>query len=319
MFDLDYTIAAMKFIRIVPLALGGLSLAFASLGNLLHTLPHGDVLRCICGLISTVILVVFVIKVILDFPKVREELKTPVPLSVLPTSTMALMLLCVYVRPFLGMFAFVVWSIAVIVHILIIMLFFKRFILGFRLDTVFPTWFIIAVGIGAVCVTAPAMNAIFIGQAAFYFGFTLYFAALTTIIIRMKRIKVFPEHLRPTIAIFTAPMSLLFVGYFNSFVQQGQLNEKLVFFMMAIVSVSYVYVTIKMFSLLRLQFYPTYTTFTFPYVISATGFRLGDGFLAERGLHFLAPVAQISMWIAIAVVVYVAVRYAIFFRISLKS
>ena len=309
----------MKSIRSVPLAISGLSLAFASLGNLLLSLPCGEVIRYICGFISAAILVVFTLRIILDFPKVQEELKTPVPLSVLPTVTMALMLLCVYIRPYLEVFAIVVWSAAVIMHISIILLFFKRFILGFKLENVFPSWIIIGVGIGAVCVTAPAMGAVLIGQITFYIGFILYFAALALIIYRVIVIGRIPDPVRPTIAIFTAPMSLLIVGYCNSFMNQGRLNETLVFVMMAIASASYVYVTIMMFSLLRLKFYPTYAAFTFPYVISATAFRIGAGFLAERGLFFLYPVAQVSMWIAVVVVIYVIVRYIIFFQMALKS
>ncbi|MCL2193840.1 MAG: hypothetical protein FWB78_10655 [Treponema sp.] len=70
----------------------------------------------------------------------------------------------------------------------------------------------------------------------------------------------------------------------------------------------------RRFSLLRLKFYPTYASFSFPYVASATAFGVGASFLAERGFHFLAPVATTTMWIAVAVVAYVLVRYVIFFR-----
>jgi exfoliative toxin A/B len=296
------------------MAMSGLSLGLASLGNLLLPLSHGELFRYICGILSLAILVLFALKIILDFPHASEELKTPVPLSVLPTATMTLMLLSTYIMPYLEALAIYIWYAAVITHLFIMVLFFKRFILGFKLNTVFPSWFVAFVGIVVASVTAPAIGNALIGQIAFYIGFVLYFAALMLIICRMVKVKIFPEPARPTIAIFTAPMSLLIVGYFSSFVQQGQLNEALVYVMLSIAAISYVFVTIKMISLLRIKFYPTYAAFTFPYVISATAFRLGAAFLAERGFNFFTPIAQISLWIAVVLVLYVFLHYIRFFR-----
>ena len=48
----------MKFIRSVPMATGGLSLALAALGNLLLPLPHGSVIRYICGGLSLIMLII---------------------------------------------------------------------------------------------------------------------------------------------------------------------------------------------------------------------------------------------------------------------
>ena len=303
----------MKFIKSVPMALCGLSLALAALGNLL--LPFGANIRYLCGILSGIILTIFVLKVFLDFPLANEELKTPIPLSVLPTATMALMLLSAYLKPFIGNVAVWLWYAAIAVHVFIMLLFFKRFVLSFKIGTVFPSWFILFVGIVAASVTAPAMNARPFGQAIFYVGFTLYFVALILVISRLIKAKGLPEPARPTIAIFTAPMSLCIVGYFSSFEQK---SAPLVYTMLAIAVISYIYVTVTMFSLLRIKFYPTYAAFTFPYVISALAFRLGNGFLVERGLTFFGPVAQISLWLAVAIVLYVLVRYMMYFRFWLK-
>ena len=304
----------MKFVRAVPMAICGLSLGLAAPGNLL--LPFGANVRYICGILSAIVLVVFALKVFLDSPHALSELKTPVPLSVLPTSTMALMLLCTYIRPFAGDVAMYLWYAAAITHVFIMLLFFKRFLIGFKVGAVYPSWFIAFVGIVVVSVTAPAMNAHPIGQAAFYAGFALYFVALALVLYKMsKRIFVL-EPLQLTTAIFTAPMSLCIVGYFSSFQER---NETLVYAMPGIAIISYLYVTVKMLStLLWKGFYPTYPAFTFPYVISALAFRLCNGFLVERGITFFAPVAQISMWIAVILVAYVFLHYIRFFRYVLS-
>jgi len=293
--------------------LSGLALGVAALGNLL--LPYGQVLRYTCGILSAAILTIFILKIIFDFPHVREELKTPVVLSTLPTSTMALMLLCTYLLPFIGIIAVFIWSAAVITHLCLMWLFFKRFVYNFSLKNVFPGWFVSFVGIVTVCVSAPVMGAVEIGKIAFYIGFPLYFVTLTLIIIRLIKVKEFPESARPTFVIFTAPMSLCIAGYFSSFENQ---NEILVYSMLVIAVASYIFVTIKMISLLRLKFYPTYSAFTFPYVISATAFRLAASFLEERGVYFFTYFANISLCIAILLVIYVLLRYILYFYRQLK-
>ena len=308
-----------KFVKTIPMATCGLSLALAALGNLLLSLPGGQAIRYICGALSFTVLVIFSIKLLLDRQHAKEELKTPVPLSVLPTATMVVMLLSTYIRPYAGYLAAGIWYAALVLHICIVLVFIKRFVFGFKLEAVFPSWFVVGVGIVVSSVTAPAMEAVIIGQIAFYTGFVLYFTVLLFVILRMNKVRVFPEPARMTIAIFTAPMSLLTVGYFSSFVSQGQVNEVLVYIMLAISAVSYIYVSIMMFSLLKIKFYPTYSAFTFPYVISATAFRLGAGFLVARHeLYFLLTIADIAMWIAVLVVLYVIQHYIRYFRFWLK-
>lgn len=300
----------IKFFRSVPLALSGLSLAFAALGNLLR--PYGEEFRYACGIISAIILIIFVLKIVLDFPHAREEWKTSVSLSTLSTSTMALMLLCTYIKPIIGIGAIFLWYISVIAHVFIMLLFIKRFVIRLNFNNVYPSWFIAFVGIVTVSVTAPDMGLHSVGQYAFYTGFLLYFVALAFILIKVKKRIYVSEPIYMTSAIFAAPMSLCIVGYFSSFEQQ---NEILVYFMLGTAIISYIFVSYIMIAkLLQAKFYPTYSAFTFPYVISAIAFRIGTVFLAERGIYFFAPFAYITKWIAIAVVLYVLVRYIMFFR-----
>ncbi|MDR0526952.1 MAG: TDT family transporter [Spirochaetaceae bacterium] len=307
----------MKFIKSIPMAICGLSLAIAALGNLLAQ-NNQPSLRILCGVLSAIVLIIFLLKLVFHFPHAGAELKTPIPLSVLPTSTMALMLLCVYIKDYLNeSIALVLWYAAIALHIFIMLLFFKRFIIGFKLGTVFPSWFITFVGIVAVSVSAPAMNARPIGQIAFYIGFAFYFIALILVVLRMLKIKAFPEPARPTIAIYTAPMSLCIVGYFQSFTQE-QRNPALIYIMLAIALISYLYVTVMMIFLLKIKFYPTYAAFTFPYVISALAFRAGNNFLFAQDCDFFALLTPVSFWIAIAAVLFVIAHYIRYFRFWLK-
>ena len=297
----------MKFLKNLPMATGGFSAAFAALGNLL--LPYGEVVRYICGVLSAAVLFVFIAKLFFDRDNVANELKNPAVLSVFPTTTIAIILLCAYAKPFLGMVAVYIWYMAVAAHLFIMALFVKLFVIDFRLQNVLPSWFIVSAGIVAASVSSPIMNTQTLGQILFYLGLFLSIAMAVVVIYRMMKIPL-PEPLRPVTAIFTAPAGLLIVGYFSAFEFKSDL---LIYIMLIIAVIGYIYVCVSMFSLLKLKFYPTYVAFTFPFVISAAAFRAANAFLIESGHYFFRFVPMVTMWVAIFLVVYASVRYIVFF------
>lgn len=311
----------MKFVKAIPMAIVSIALALAALGNLLLASfgPYWATTRYILGVAAFVVLLVYLIKIIFHFPHAREEFKTPIPLSVLPTATMALMLLSAHIRPYLPGFALGMWYASVGLHLLIMLFFIIRFVPKFKLGTVFPSWFIVAAGIITTSVTAPAMSAQPLGQVAFYVGVGLYVITLIAVVARMANKNLnWPEPARHTIAIFTAPMSLAIVGYFSSFAPYER-SDVVVFALIGAALVSYLYVTLMMvFKLLPIKFYPTYAAFTFPYVISALAFRLANGFLTYNGIYFFTPMVYISLYIAIIVVAFVILHYIRYFKFWVK-
>ena len=304
----------MSFIRKVPMPVSGIALAVASLGNLLIT-PFGETVRLICGIVATIFICLFFLKVICDFKTVKEELKTPVILSVLPTSTMAVMVLCTYIKPHADTFALGLWYLALIVHIFIMLLFAKRFLIGFELKNVFPTWFVACAGIVVASVTSANMGTTHIGQIIFYIGFVFYIIVFPVVTYRIAKIEI-PEPARPTIAIFTAPMNLALVGYFSAFDTH---NAMLIYIMLTISVVLYILTSIKVATLLHTKFFPSFAAFTFPYVISATAFSLANDFLIEQGFNFFAFAPVVSKSIAIFMVLFVIIRYVMFFASIIKS
>lgn len=303
----------MKFIKNIPLAISGISLSFAALGNLLFSYGHN--IRNVCGLLSVISLLLFFFKITFHTNTVKEELKNPIVLSILPTSTMALMLLSTYLKPYTN-FAVYIWYGAIFAHVLIMLLFFKRFIIGFKLENVFPSWFVVSVGIVVASVTSLAMNKLWVGQVLFYLGLGLYILVLAIVVYRLNKLKELPEPARPTIAIFTAPMSLCLAGYLSAF---KQLNPIMIYIMLTVAIINYLYVSVNMVSLLKLKFYPTYAAFTFPYVISAIAFKLSNKFFMDNGSSFLKPLVHISEILAIIILAYVSIRYLVFFSKTISS
>ena len=304
----------MKFIKKVPMAISGLALAIAALGNLL--LPYGEGIRYFCGILSSIVLCFFILKLIFDTKGVWEDLKNPAIHCVTPTFTMVLMILCSYVQPYLGNMVVYLWLGALFLQVLIILLFIKRHIFDFKLQNVFPGWFVSGVGIVVASVTGPVMGMRALGQVIFWIGFSIYFALLPVFIYRMIKIRPLPEPVRPQLAILIAPMSLCTVGYFSAFEQN---NALLVFFMQGLLIITYLYVLANMTSLLRLPFSPAYVAYTFPFVIGATAFSVFNRFLVNEGYYFFSIVPGITLFLAIIFISYVFVRYTIFLTIQFKN
>ncbi|MPN07003.1 hypothetical protein SDC9_154262 [bioreactor metagenome] len=117
-----------------------------------------------------------------------------------------------------------------------------------------------------------------------------------------------PEPTLPTLAIFAAPASLLLAGYMNSFQTK---TMAIVWFLIVLSIFMYVVVIIKMFNLLKLKFYPSYSGFTFPLIISGIAMKLTNGFLNKSGqdISFLQYLVKFQEIVAVAIVVYVLIRY----------
>lgn len=65
----------------------------------------------------------------------------------------------------------------------------KKFILNFNIQKVFPSYFVVYVGIAIFSVIAPVFNATWLGQIFFWFGFIAYLILLPIIIYRVLAIK----------------------------------------------------------------------------------------------------------------------------------
>ncbi len=298
-----------EIIKRLPIPIVGLMLALAATGNLV--LSYGEKYRNIFGIFSAIILILVLMKIIM-FPKgVSESLDNPVVASVFPTLSMGIMLLSTYLKPFASSLAFGMWIIGLVLHIVLIIYFTKKYIFNFNIKKVFPSWFIVYVGIVVGSVTAPAFNKANIGQVLFWFGFISYFLLLPIVFKRVFQIKEIPEPALPTIAIFAAPVALCLAGYINSFQEK---NMFIVYLLLTLSQLSYLFVLLQLPRLLKLKFYPSYSAFTFPLVISGISVKLTNGFLvnAEKPITMLKYLVKFEELIGIIIVLYVLIRYISF-------
>jgi exfoliative toxin A/B len=296
-------------IKKLPLPIAGLMLALAAAGNLL--LSYGSIYRNLFGVIAGIVLALLLAKVLIMPIAIKEGFENPVVASVMPTFSMGLILLSTYLKPYAASTAYYLWLLGVALHCILIVLFTKKYIVKFNIKKVFPSYFIVYVGIVCASVTAPAFGLLQLGQYIFWFGFIAYLVLLPIILYRTFIVKEIPEPAMPTLAIYTAPASLCLAGYLNSFQSKSML---MIIFLSILSLFMFISVIVAMPKLLKLNFYPSYSAFTFPFVITAIAMKGVYAYLlkSESSIFFLGYLVNLLELWAIVMVIYVLLRYMLF-------
>lgn len=293
----------------LPLPVTGVALGCAALGNLIESYSPG--LRLVCGAAAAILLILFIFKTVLYPSSFKEDMQNPIMASVFCTFSMALMLLAGYARPWFQTAAAVIWYAGILIHIVLIIYFTVKFMLKPVLAKVFASYFIVYVGIVVASVTAPAFQALAVGQAAFWFGLILFILLLVLVTFRYCTVKEVPNPARPLFCIYTAPASLCLAGYMQSF------PEKIPALAVGIAIVAmllYIVVLVQLPACLKMPFFPSYAAFTFPFVISAIGMKMMNAYLAGSGhpVPWLNIIVLIQTVIACILVIYTLIRYILF-------
>lgn len=299
----------MQKLTKIPMPICGVILGLAALGNLVQS--YSEATRLVCGGIAGFLTLLFVIRCIMHPDKFKEEMNNPVTASVSGTFPMALMLLAGYVKPLIGSVAIIVWYIAIILHTILIIYFTLTFLLKLKLPQVFSSWYIVYVGIVVASVTAPAFEALKLGEILFWFGLVTFLMLLVLVTIRYTKEKEISQPAQPLFCIYAAPASLLIAGYVQA------VGTKSLTFLMALwtlASILYVISFIKMGLLITKPFSPSWASFTFPFVISAIASKQFMALSAklEAPKPWLLPIVLFETIVAVILVAYTLIRFLAF-------
>ena len=287
----------------IPVPICGLILAFLSLGNLLG--DYHPYLRISCAAIGIVLLILITSKLILYPSKIRQDFKNPIIASNSGTFSMSLMILSTYLIAFVPSIAYTLWILGIALHILLMIYFTWHFIIhNFDISTVYPSYWIVFVGITMGAITAHAHGLDEIGFIFFLVGFIAMLATLPLVVYRYMKYPEIPDANKPLICIFTAVLSILIVGYLNSY---DAISLKFLMILYFFACILYVFALLKFIQYRKLDFYPSFAAFTFPFVISGLATK---GVLSKISQNtLLNNIATIETIIATAIVFYVLIRY----------
>jgi len=298
----------MNVIEKLPLPVSGLVLALFSLGNLVQDVhPY---LRYLFGSIGGIFLVLILLKLILYPETIRRDLKNPIILSSFGTFPMAVMLLSTYLNTFMPAFSHGVWIIGIGLHILLMIYFTYRFVIReFDIKTVYPSWWIVYIGITMGAITANVHGLNDIDFIFFMIGFISMLVTTPVVFYRYIRYPNNQDMNKPLICIFTALFSILIVGYLNS---AESVSYEFAMGLYLIACIFYIFALYKFIDYRNIDFYPSFAAFTFPFVISALATKGIVGNVASNMI--LDNILIMETAIALILVIYVLAKYAVFLK-----
>jgi tellurite resistance protein TehA-like permease len=301
-----------------PPPLGGLALAIASLGWCWDTVLGQDLLiKHVSALVATFLLVPLFLKYSLDNNKLLKDLADPVVGSVMPTATMAVMIISNSVGDMNRWIGDGIWLAAILTHFLLMIGFVYFRFKQFSLNEMLPSWFIPPIGIVAADVSFSGAEAIKpLAEWIFIFGLFAYAVMLPAMLYRLIFLERVPATLAPTIAVLAAPASLTLAGYLTITEQAHSVTLIALLFGVALAMTSTLYVSLLY--LLKLPFSPALSATTFPLVIGATALYKLTDYIAEASfdekyISQLQLIANIELIIATSIVAYVTLRFVTVF------
>ena len=294
----------MNIIKNLPLAITGLILAILSLGKI-----YTD-FRGLFFIIGSILIFMVLLKLVLHLDAFNNELNNLIALSTFGTFSMALMLFSTYLKPlFMPLsesIALGIWILGIIIHLSIIILFTKNYVLkNFNIENVFATWWIVYIGITMAAITAPAFGLSQYGFVFFGIGFILMMPTLILVSYRYLMSTSIDDQYKPFICIYTALFSILLVGYVNAL--NIDVNFLSVIYLLACIFYIFaIYQAIKLIIIDKLRFMPSFSAFTFPFVISAIATGEAYKFF---GLSILNYLFHIQAIIALVLIMFVFYNY----------
>ena len=294
----------MNIIKNLPLAITGLILAILSLGKIFSDFSS------IFLIIGSILIFLVLLKLILYFDTFINELNTLITLSTFGTFSMALMLFSTYLKglflPLSQSVAFGIWVLGIIIHLSILIIFTKKYVLdNFDIENVFATWWIVYIGITMASISAPVHNLSQYGFIFFGIGFILMIPTLILVSYRYLKFTAIDDKNKPFICIYAALLSILIVGYVNALPINGNFLC-IIYIGACIFYIFAIYQAIKLLIIEKLKFMPSFSAFTFPFVISAIATGEVYKFF---GLSILNYLFYIQAFIALILVIYVLCQY----------
>lgn len=269
--------------------MGGLGL-----GNLLSTYWVG--LGNLFLLVFSFLWLGYTVQFFFRFGQYRQQLSAAPALASFATYPMASMQVAAFlsITP-LASLSPIIWWLAFALHLVLLIVFTVRYVFKKHWDLLGPPWTVLYVGIAMATVTAGVVQLPALGRGVWSFGL------LAAIILFLALIRQFPSLVKQDTvpapwAILAAPLSLLLLGS----IRLDILSSNLILLVFA--QFFYLFVLFLLLRILKAAFNPTFSSITFPVVVSALSLRASQ-------IPQLSLLVYLETVIALLIVAYVGWNY----------
>lgn len=291
-------------VPVLPTFVGALTLSNVLSGMGYTWIRHGTMWA------ATIILLLYIIKIV-KFPKTcLKEYQTVVPCSLYAAFTMITMILGSYYFDYIPALGKGLWAAAICIHAVHILIFTYRNVIAKRdINTFVPSWFVTYNGIMVSCVVGGAMNAAGVLKYIVYYGIAIYFIIVPIMIWRLLKVEV-KAPVYHTMAVLLAPCSLCVVSYLNVIPNP---NAALLYVLYGCVLASLLFIIIKLPKFFAFPFTPGFAGMTFPMAIGIVASTKMAGYLTGAGQEALAGVVKqisgIQIYLTTMIIGYVLLNF----------
>lgn len=285
-------------------------LAVAALGVLFE--PYAPAVHAACGAVSVCMLALVLAKIVRYPHLVRVDLRSPVFGAVAGTFPMTLLELGTYLRPLSMQAAFAVWVVGLAVFAVLVGNSLFRFAASDgKADFLTPASFVVLIGPLLAVLTGTGYGADGFCAALFWAGLAVALVDVVAVTVAWARRPMRIESLRPLNCIYAAPFSMTLACLL---VVCPDVPLPAVALWYGCACGLFAFAFVHMLRCLRLRFYPSYASMTFPFVISATATLEVASYLAGLGLDAGAIQAFgfLQMGLASCLTAYVLVRFCLY-------
>lgn len=293
-------------VPVLPTFVGALTLS-----NVYSGLGYGWV-RHLTMWAATIILLVYIVKIVKYPATCKKEYETVVPCSLYAGFTMVMMILGSYYFDYVPALGRAMVLIAVAVHAVHILVFTYRNVIKKRdINTFVPSWFVTYNGIMVSCVVGGAMNIAPVLRIVLIYGIIIYFVILPFMLWRLVTVEV-KAPVYHTMAVLLAPCSLCLVSYLNL---SENPNRILVTVLYICVLASLLFIVVKLPKFFSFSFVPGFAGMTFPMCIGIVATNKMTAYLAGNGMESLAEMtgqlSGIQIYLTTMIVGFVLLNFLI--------
>ena len=260
---------------------------------------------------GTIILLLYIVKLIRFPGTCKKEYENVVPCSLYAGFTMVLMILSSYYYTWVPALGRVLLLVAVAIHAVHILVFTYRNVIKKRdINTFVPSWFVTYNGIMVSCVIGAAMGITPVLNVVLVYGICVYFVIIPFMLYRLVTVEVKPP-VYHTMAVLLAPCSLCVVSYLNLVKEP---NRILLYVLYLCVLASLAFVLIKLPKFFAFPFSPGFAGMTFPMCIGIVATNKMSAYFAgssEALSGALAQLGGIQTYITTMIVGYVLLNFLI--------
>lgn len=240
----------------LPLPVTLLALGWVVLGNILKDII--PFLSDICMIISMMLLIVTVFKIILNLKSFYRGIKSPAGLSMFASFSMALMLISVWMKGFLGKANIYIWILGVVLQTVIMVIFTIKYVLNFKIKYVFSSWFLVYSGIGIAAITCNDFGMIVLGRTVLKFTIFVSLVILPFVLIKLKS-RGSTQAAKPIFSLICVPLGIIIPAMISI---SEPAPEKYMWTMFIAIQILLLITVIDMLIHLFHGFYPSWSCYT---------------------------------------------------------